>query len=104
MNDYMIAYHGGEMPKTKEEGAAHMANWKLWIESLGDKVINAGTPLKSSQVITSSKVESDLEPNGMNGFAVIRVETIEEAIEVVKNDPFLQLNGSIRLSEMIQMP
>ena len=39
----------------------------------------------------------------MKGFAVIKAENIEAAIEIAKSDPFLEKGGTIRLSQMMEM-
>jgi hypothetical protein len=103
MTQFMIAYHGGDKPKSKEEGMAQMGKWKTWIDSLGDAVINPGTPLPASKLVTSGGVLDDSDPNAMNGFAVIQADSMEAAIEIAKSDPFLEMNGQIRISEMMDM-
>jgi len=103
MSKFMIAYYGGERPSTKEEGMAHKGKWKEWIESLEDKVINSGTPLMSSKLITLDNVQDDKDSNSMNGFAIISAEDMDTAIEIAKNDPFLQMKGTIRISQMMEM-
>ncbi len=102
MSNYMIAYHGGggNQSASKEEQMAQMGKWKAWIQSLGDKVVNPGTPLPVSKIVTSSGVEED---TNLNGFAVVKAESIEAAIEIAKSDPFLQNGGTIRVSEMMEM-
>jgi len=100
---FMIAYHGGNQPSSEEEGMAQMEKWKAWIGSLGEAVVNPGTPLPVSKVVTSSSVEDDNDPNSMNGFAVVIAKDIGEAIEMAKSDPFLENGGTIRVSEMKQM-
>jgi hypothetical protein len=100
---FMIAYHGGNQPSSKEEGMAQMEKWKAWIGDLGEAVVNPGTPLPVSKIVTSSSVEDDNDPNSMNGFAVVIAKDIEEAIEMAKSDPFLENGGTIRVSEMKQM-
>ena len=104
MPNFMIAYHGGDKPASKEEGMAHMEKWKAWVASLGDAVVNPGTPLMSSKLVTASSVEDDSNANAMNGFAVITAESIEAAVETAKTDPFLGMNGTIRVSQMMEMP
>ena len=39
----------------------------------------------------------------MKGFAVIKAESIEAAIEIAKSDPFLENGGTIRVSQMMEM-
>ena len=53
MAEFILAYHGGTQPESKEAGAAQMARWRAWLEELGDAVINPGTPLGGSKWITA---------------------------------------------------
>ncbi len=39
----------------------------------------------------------------MKGFAVVKAESIEAAIEIAKSDPFLENGGTIRVSQMMEM-
>jgi hypothetical protein len=56
MANFMIAYYGGNQPSSKEEGMAQMGKWKAWIEGLGETIVNPGTPLPVSKIVTSSSV------------------------------------------------
>ena len=100
---FMIAYHGGDTPESKEAGMEHMKRWKEWVSGLGDKVINPGTPLPQSFLIRSDSVEQDSNPDAMKGFAIIEAADFDEATEIAKSDPFLNMNGTIRLSQMMEM-
>ena len=103
MANFMIAYYGGTQPSSKEEGMAQMEKWKAWVKGLGDTIVNPGTPLPVSKIVTSSSVEDDNEPNSMKGFAVVKAESIEAAVKIAKTDPFLERGGKIRVSQMMEM-
>ena len=103
MANFMIAYYGGNQPGSKEEGMARMGKWKAWVEGLGEAIVNPGTPLPVSKMVTSSNVEDDSDPNSMKGFAVVNAENIEAAVEIAKSDPFLENGGTIRVSQMMEM-
>ena len=103
MTNFMIAYYGGNQPSSKEEGMAQMNKWKAWVEGLGETIVNPGTPLPESKIVTSSRVEDDNDPNSMKGFAVVNTESMEAAIEIAKSDPFLENGGTIRVSQMMEM-
>ena len=104
MSKFMIAYYGGNKPSSKEEGMAHMTKWKAWVDGLGDAVVNPGTPLPVSKLVTANSVKDDNDPNSMKGFAVVQTDTMEAAIEMAKSDPFLETQGTIRVSQMMDMP
>ena len=103
MGKFMIAYYGGTQPSSQEEGMAQMGKWKAWVEGLGEKVINPGTPLPVSKIVTANRVEDDHDPNAMKGFAVVKAESIEVAVKIAQSDPFLENGGTIRVSQMMEM-
>ena len=104
MTNFMIAYYGGNQPSSKEEGMARMNTWKAWGDGLGNTIVNPGTPLPVSKIITSTHVEDDTDPNSMKGFAVVKAASIEAAIAMAQSDPFLDNGGTIRVSQMMEMP
>lgn len=104
MTQFMLAYHGGNQPNSKEEGMAHMEKWKTWVKELGETIMNPGTPLAKSKLLTPTGIQDDQSAGFMKGFAVIKAENIEAAIEIAKTDPFLLMGGTIRVSQMIEMP
>ena len=103
MPNFMIAYYGGDQPSSEEEGMAHMGKWKAWVKGLGETIVNPGTPLPVSKIVTSRSVEDDNDPHSMQGFAVVKALNIEAAVEIAKSDPFLETNGTIRVSQMMEM-
>ena len=103
MADFMIAYYGGNQPSSKEEGMAQMNKWKAWVEGLGDKVVNPGTPFMETKIVTASDVQDESDPNAMKGFAVVKAESMEAAVEIAQSDPFLENGGTIRVSLMMEM-
>ena len=103
MTNFMIAYYGGNPPSSKEEAMAQMKKWQAWVEGLGETIVNPGTPLMETKILTSGKVQDDNDPDSMKGFAVIKAESIEAAIAIAKSDPFLNNGGTIRVSQMMEM-
>lgn len=103
MASFMIAYYGGNQPSSKEAGMAQMGKWKTWVEGLGKNIINPGTPLMDTKIVTSSDVKNENDPNAMKGFAIVKAESIEAAVKIAKSDPFLENGGTVRVSQMMEM-
>ena len=103
MANYIIAYHGGKMPATPEEGAQHMAKWKTWIGGLGDAVVNPGTPLGKSKTVSSSGVTDGGGADPLIGFSVVKADSMEAALEMAKACPYVDI-GSVEVAEMMEMP
>jgi len=103
MPKFMLAYYGGNEPGSQEEGMAQMEKWKAWIQGLGETIVNPGTPLPASKIVTSGGVEDDNDPNSMKGFAVVKTQSMEAAVQIAQSDPFLENGGTIRVSHMMEM-
>jgi hypothetical protein len=103
MANYILAYHGGKKPESPEEGAKHMAKWKAWVGGLGDAAVNPGTPLGKSRIVSSSGVSDDGGSNPMSGFSVVKADSMDAALEMAKECPTLELDGTIEVAEMMEM-
>jgi hypothetical protein len=102
MSNFIIAYHGGEKPKSPEEGAEGMAKWKTWLAGLGEAVVNPGTPLVNSKIVSSNGVSDDTSQNRLTGYTIVKAENMEAALEMAKSCPFLEM-GTLEVAEMMEM-
>ena len=103
MSNYIIAYHGGKKPETPEEGAKHMAKWKAWVGGLGDAVVNPGTPLGKSKMVSSGCVSDDGGPNALTGYSIVKADSMDAALEMAKKCPFLDFGGTLEVAEVMEM-
>ncbi|MGI9221482.1 MAG: hypothetical protein ACR2QS_10675 [Woeseiaceae bacterium] len=103
MPNYIFAYHSnGNMPKTPEEGAAHMEKYAAWLKGMGDAVVNPGTPFKDSKTVSSDGVEDGGGPNPVMGFTEVTADDLDAALEMAQASPFLEM-GTIEVAEAVQM-
>ncbi len=102
MPDFIIAYHGGKKPESPEEGAKDMAKWKAWIGGLGDAVVNPGTPLGKSKIVSSAGVSDDGGSNSLTGFSIVKADSMDAALEMAKECPFLDI-GTLEVAEVMKM-
>ncbi len=102
MSNYIIAYHGGKKPETPEEGAKGMAKWQAWIDGLGDAVVNPGTPLGKSKIVSSGGVSDGGGSNSLTGFSIVKADSMDAALEMAKACPFLEL-GTLEVAEVMEM-
>lgn len=101
MQKYVIAYHGGKKFESPEEGAAHMAKWKAWVGSLGDAVVNPGTPLGKGKLVSSRGV-SDGGTNLLTGFSIVMASSMDAALELAQRCPYLEI-GTIEVAQVLEM-
>ena len=102
MPDFIIAYHGGQKAESPEEGAKGMAKWKAWLGGLGDAVVNPGTPLGKSKMVSATGVSEDDGPSALTGFSIIKADNMDAAVEIAKACPFVEI-GTIEVAEVMKM-
>ena len=104
MPQFLFTYHGGRKPETPEEGEKGMAEWKEWAASLGAALVNPGTPVGSTKVLTRDGVSGSGSPHPIAGFSIIEADSMDQALDMLKDCPHLEYDGTLEVSEMMQMP
>jgi len=104
MAQYIIAYLGGNQPSSAEEGKQHFEKYKEWLSSLGESAVSPANPLKNTSTVNPDGSVSSGSISSMSGFTIIESETMEKALEIAKACPFLEIGGSLEVSELMQMP
>ena len=103
MPKFILAYHGGPKSMSKEEGAAHMAKWKAWMGSLGDAVIDPGTPVGPSKTVSADGVSDGGGSNPLSGITIVQADTMDAALKMAKASPHLDIGGTIEVAEAMNM-
>ncbi len=103
MTQYVITYLGGNQPSTPEEGQKHFAKYKEWLSSLGNAVINPANPFKNTHTISPDGNITEGSKTTMSGYTIIDAESIDAALEMAKVCPFLEIEGTLEVSELVQM-
>jgi len=104
MPHYMITYLGGKQPASPEEGKQHFAKYKAWLASLGDAAVSPANPLKGTTTIHTDGTVTAGGTTRMSGYTIVATDTMEAALEMAKACPFLEMGGSLEVSELMQMP
>lgn len=105
MPSFLFTYHGGKKPDTPEAGKEGMEKWKAWAASLGKALVNPGTPVGMTRVLTKDGVSDEPSPHPIMGFSIIEAESMDAAIELLKDCPHLHMfEGTLEVSEMMEMP
>ena len=104
MPQYMISYLGGDKPASPEEGQAHMAKYRAWLSSLGDAAVSPANPLKNINTVKPDGSVSAGSTTTMSGFTLIEADSLTDALSIAKACPFLDVGGSLEVSELIAMP
>ena len=104
MPQYMMTYIGGDKPSTPEEGKQHFAKYQEWLSSLGDAAVSPANPLKGTSTVNPDGSVSDGGKTTMSGFTIVEADSMDTALTMAKRCPFLEIGGSLEVSELMQMP
>ena len=104
MAQYIITYLGGNQPSSPEEGQQHFAKYKEWLTSLGDSAVSPANPLKDTTTVNPDGSVSAGGTTTMSGYTIIESDSMDAALSIAKACPFLEIGGSLEVSELMQMP
>ena len=104
MAQYLIVYLGGNQPSSPEKGKQHFIKYKEWLTSLGDSAISPMNPLKNTNTVNSNGTVTTGGTTTMSGYTIIEADSMEAALSIAKACPFLDIGGSLEVSELVEMP
>ncbi len=97
MKSLILIYKGPATPP----GASH-EGWPEWFQSIGDKLVDMGSPMANGFVVHPDGTTS-ASAGSLNGYSIIRAEDEDEAREMVKDHPFLALGNDYTI-EIFEVP
>ena len=96
MKKFVIFHYGFENP-TKEI----MDAWGNWFASIGDKIVDPGSPLGPGREISRSGIkELPMGLESLTGYTVISADNMDEAEKIAQSCPFIT---SVRVYEAMSM-
>ena len=104
MPQYIITYLGGDKPSSPEEGKRNMSKYRAWLSSLGDSAVSPANPFRDTSTVISDGTVTTGSTTSMSGFTIIEVDSMEAALLIAKACPFLDIGGSLEVSELMEMP
>lgn len=104
MQEFMLAYHGGKMPETPEEGAKVMAAWEAWYKDIADHIVHPGNPVGMSKTVSASGVEDNGGSNPLSGFTIIKAVDVEAACKIASACPMVaDGSGTAEVAPIVEM-
>jgi hypothetical protein len=102
MPAFLITYHGAApMPPSEEAREQMMSAFMAWAGSVGDNMMDPGSPLGQSRVVTAAG-ETDGKATGeVSGYTVIKADSMEDAVKAVRSHPFLGRGGTLQVAEAV---
>jgi hypothetical protein len=103
MPQYIFVYLGGQYPSDPDEGKKHFKKYQQWLNSLGNAVVSPAVPFKDTHTVRADGSALPGSISAMSGLSILRMPSMEVALEAAQACPFLEINGTLEVSEMIEM-
>ena len=98
MKKFILFYKGPPTPPD----ASH-EKWPEWFSTLGDQLVDRGSPMQHGLVLHKDGSTSDPETN-TNGYSIIQAKNLDEALKYLKDHPFLTLGTDEFAIEIFELP
>ncbi len=102
MGQYVVIYKGGAMGETPAAQEASMNAWMAWFGSLGDSVVQMGSPFGESVAVAGDATTSPTT-SGLTGYSIVQAEDLAAASKLVAECPNFAEGGTLELFEAIMM-
>jgi len=76
-------------PEDMQKG---MDEWKTWMDSLGNSLVEMGAPLGKTKRVTADDI-SDVK-NEVGGYSIVQADSHEAAAELLKGSPHFHIPGA----------
>lgn len=101
MKNFIYLYRSTQTVAPTKEGLEAFA---AWYESLGDKVIDGGSPIKRGSQAVIANGKSQPGDDTIIGYAIVKANSLDEAVEMAMGNPLADADGaSIQVYETGQM-
>lgn len=104
MSQYLITYLGTPKQMSPEQGQQHMSEYKAWLTALGDAAVSPANPLKNTSTVNPDGSVTSGSMSTMSGYTIVEADSDEAALAIAKSCPYLDVGGSLEVSELMQMP
>jgi hypothetical protein len=102
MPAFLITYHdAAEMPPSEQAREQMMSAFAAWAASVGDKMVDPGSPLGPSRVVTAAGDTSGKATGEVSGYTVINADSLDDAVKAVRGHPFLSRGGTLQVAEAV---
>ena len=101
MTSFLVTYHGGKTPETKEDHEQAIAAFGAWVGKAGDALTDPGAPLGPAVTVSAGGVQPGAADGPVAGYSVLRADDMDSAVSLVRDHPFIGRGGSLTVIEAI---
>jgi hypothetical protein len=91
------------MAGTPEEQKQAMEAWGTWFGSLGEAIVDMGSPFAGGCSVAADGSTSDGGAAGLTGYSIVEAPDISAAAGMAKGSPVLAHGGGVEVYEVLPM-
>ena len=111
MSEYVFLYRGGEAGRSPEQYQQALQKWMAWFKEMAEKghVKNQGHPLERAGKVVRGSAKSIVDgpfveaKDVIGGYSLIEAKDLDEAIELSKGCPILEVEGAVEVRPVRQL-
>jgi hypothetical protein len=100
MANFLLTFHGGSMPETKEAQDQAMQAWSDWFGALDGALVDGGNPISQSKAISPDGSVMDAT-SAPSGYSIIKADSLDAAVALAKGCPVLAGGANVLVSETL---
>ncbi len=100
MANFLLTFHGGSMPETKEEQDRAMTAWTNWFGVLGDALVDGGNPISQARAISPDGSVMDAT-SAPTGYSILKADNLDTAVALAKGCPVRAGGATVVVSETL---
>jgi hypothetical protein len=101
MPNFVLVYKGGGMGQSQQEQQQIMAQWGQWFGSLGQAIVDGGTPFAGSSSVASDGSVKTGAASALTGYSILKADDMSAATKMAKGCPVLSTGGTIEVYESL---
>lgn len=98
MANFLLTFHGGGMPETKEEQDQVTNAWTSWFGTLGGALVDGGNPISQARAISPDGSVMDAT-SAPSGYSILKADSLDAAVALAKGCPVLAGGATVLVSE-----
>jgi hypothetical protein len=111
MSEYVYLYRGGARDRSPEQMQQSMQKWMAWLKDLGEQghIKDRGLPLERAGKLVSGKHKTVTDgpfaeaKDVVGGYTLIEAGNLEQAVELSKGCPILELDGAVEVRPVVKL-
>jgi hypothetical protein len=105
MKKFVFEYYNEADPSERTEVRDdRMKKWNDWFASIGAQMVDGGNPFAPGSMAVEKSGVTTIENHPATGYSIINAAGMDEAVEVAKGCPVLEMKaGAVRVYEALPM-